>query len=44
MTWNKLLLKWGVLAFGFWLLSIYGFDEAEGAEWKLFEATPTGNI
>ncbi len=44
MTWNKLLLKWGVLAFGFWLLSIYGFDKAEGAEWKLFEATPTGDI
>jgi GTPase SAR1 family protein len=44
MIWNKWLPKFGILAFGLWLLSIYGFDKAAGAEWKLFQTTPTGDI
>jgi len=43
-VWNKLLAKWGILAFSIWLLSIYGFNKAEGAEWKLFRAPTTGDI
>ena len=44
MKWNKLLVKVGIILIGIWSLFIYGFNEAEGAEWKLFQATSTGNI
>jgi hypothetical protein len=44
MKWNKLLAKFGITLIGIWSLFIYGYNEAEGAEWKLFQATSTGNI
>ncbi len=44
MKWNQLLIKFGMILIGIWSLFIYGFDKAEGAEWKLFQATPVGNI
>jgi hypothetical protein len=44
MKWNKLLIESGIILIGFWSLLIYGFDKAEGAEWKLFQTTSAGNI
>jgi len=44
MKWNKLLIKFGIILIGIWSLFIYGFNKAEGAEWKLFQATSVGNI
>jgi hypothetical protein len=44
MKWNKLLVKVGITLIGFWSLFVYGSNEAAGAEWKLFQATSTGNI
>ena len=44
MKWNKLLIKFGIILIGFWSLLIYGFEKAEGAEWKLFQTTSAGNI
>jgi len=44
MKWNKLLIKFGIILIGIWSLFIYGFNKAEGAEWKLFQATLVGNI
>ncbi len=44
MKWNKLLIKVGITFIGILLFFIYGFNEAEGAEWKLFQATSTGSI
>jgi len=41
---NKLLIKFGIILIGVWLLLIYGFNEAEGAEWELFQTTSAGNI
>jgi len=38
------MLKLGMILIGFWSFFICGFHEAEGAEWKLFQASPTGNI
>jgi len=39
-----LLIKFGMILIGIWSLFIYGFNKAEGAEWKLFQATSVGNI
>jgi hypothetical protein len=44
MKWNKLQIKFGIVLMGIWSLFIYGFNKAEGAEWKLFQATSAGNI
>jgi len=44
MRQGKLLGKFGMVVIGIWLLSLYGFDKAGGAEWRLFQATPMGNI
>jgi len=42
--WNKLVTKSGIILIGVWLLLIYGFNNAEGAEWQLFQTTSAGNI
>ncbi len=44
MKWNKLLIQLGIILLGIWSLLIYGFNKAEGADWKLFQATSAGNI
>ena len=44
MKWNILLTKFGMILIGIWSLVIYGSNKAEGAEWKLFQATSVGNI
>jgi hypothetical protein len=44
MKWNKFLIKFGIILIGIWSLFIYGSNKAEGAEWKLFQATSVGNI
>jgi len=44
MKWNQLLIKFGMILIGIWSLFIYGFNKAEGAEWRLFQATSVGNI
>jgi len=44
MKWNKLVVKVGITLIGIWPFFIYGFNETEGAEWKLFQATSTGGI
>ena len=41
---NKLLIKFGIILIGIWSLFIYGFNNAEGAEWKLFQTSSVGNI
>lgn len=41
---NKWLAKFGMALIGIWSLFIYGLCKAEAAEWKLFQASPTGNI
>lgn len=41
---NRILLKLGMTLIGIWLFLIYGFQEAAGEEWKLFQATRTGNV
>jgi hypothetical protein len=41
---NKWFAKFGITLIGIWSLFIYGFCKAEAAEWKLFQATTTGNI
>ncbi len=44
MKWNKLLIKFGIILIGIWSLFIYGFNNAEAAEWKLFQTSSVGNI
>jgi len=44
MKWNILLIKFGIIVIGIGSLVIYGSNKAEGAEWKLFQATSVGNI
>jgi len=44
MRQDKLLYKFGIVVMGIWLFSVYGIHKAEGAEWKLFQATQAGNI
>ena len=44
MKWNKLLIKFAIILIGAWLLLLYGFNKAEGAEWELFQTTSVGNI
>ncbi len=44
MKQGKLLGTFGMVAIGIWLFSLYGFDKAGGAEWRLFQATSKGNI
>ncbi len=39
-----MLVKIGISLIGIYSLFIFGFHEAAGAEWKLFQASPTGNI
>jgi hypothetical protein len=41
---NKWFAKFGITLIGICLLFIYGFCKAEAEEWKLFQATTTGNI
>ncbi len=41
---NRFLIKFGIILIGVWSLLIYEFNKAEGAEWKLFQATSAGNI
>jgi hypothetical protein len=44
MKWNILLIKFGIILIWIGSLVIYGSNKAEGAEWKLFQATAVGNI
>lgn len=44
MTRNKLIAKFGITFIGICSFLICGFNKVEGAEWKLFQATSTGNI
>jgi len=44
MKWNKLSIKFGIVLIGIMSLFIYGFNEAEAGNWKLFQATAVGNI
>jgi hypothetical protein len=44
MKWNKLLIKFGIILIGIWSLFTYGSNKAEGAEWKLFQASSVGKI
>src|SRR5512139_1384373 len=44
MKQDKYLYKFGMMVVGVWLFSVYGINRAEGAEWKLFQASPAGNI
>jgi hypothetical protein len=44
MKWNKSLIKFGIIAIGICSFLICGFNRAEGAEWKLYQATSVGNI
>lgn len=41
---ERLFCKLRTVAMGILLLSFYGFNHAEGAEWKLFQATQAGHI
>jgi len=40
----KYLYQFIMIVIGIWLFSVYGINGAEGAEWKLFQASPAGNI
>lgn len=44
MKWNKLPIKSGIILISISSFFIYGFNRAEAAEWKLFQATPSGSI
>jgi len=41
---SKLSGRFWIFFIGIWLLSFYGINKAEGAEWKLFQATPMGHF
>jgi hypothetical protein len=41
---NRLLIKSGIILIGILSLFIYGSNEAEAGDWKLFQATSVGNI
>ena len=43
MELNKSVLQFGIIFMGILSLFIFGF-KAEATEWKLFQATPTGDI
>jgi hypothetical protein len=41
---NQYPYQFGRVVMMIWLFSVYGINGAEGAEWKLFQASPAGNI
>jgi len=41
---DKYLYQFGRVVLMIWLFSVYGINGAEGAEWRLFQASPAGNI
>ena len=41
---DQYLYQFGRVVMMIWLFSVYGINGAEGAEWKLFQASPAGNI